>query len=95
VLKRALVIGPRCAVVAKKLEPFLGKREKDIFLAGKVAVDGAGTVLDLVSNLPHGHIRIALCEEQCAGGVQNRPSNRLALSRLTLSNAHLLLLTRN
>ena len=76
----------RCrAVRADKLQPFLGKREENVFLAREVAVDRAWAIFNLFGDLAHRHVRVALVEEERPRGVQNLPPYRFAFPTLTLS----------
>src|SRR3954470_14533083 len=69
-------------------ESFFGKRKKDVFLAGEVAVDGARAVLDLFSNLAHRHVGVPVSQEETARGRQNVPTHRLPLAGMPLFNPH-------
>ena len=49
---------------ADDLQPLLGQREEDIFLAGEVAVNGSRAIFNLFGNFAHRHAGVALIEEQ-------------------------------
>ena len=61
------------SLAARKQQPesFLRERQEDVVLAGEIAVDGGGAVLDLLGDLPDRHVLIALRDEQLARGVEN------------------------
>jgi hypothetical protein len=67
----------------QQVEPFLGEGEEDVVLAWEVAVDRSRAVFDTIGDLADRHVLIALCYEEIARGVQNRPCDRLALTLLT------------
>ena len=70
------------------LQAFLGEGEKDVFLAGEIAVNRPRAVLDLFSHLPHRHVGVALSQEQASCRGQNGAPDVLALSGMTFSNSH-------
>ena len=78
--------------IAEQPESFLGEREEDVVLAGEVSVDGGGAVFDAFGDFPNGDVLVALGDEQLAGGVQNRPAHRFAISLVTFLDSHELII---
>jgi hypothetical protein len=84
--EQRLVLGlPR---TAKQPEAFLGEREEDVVLAGEVAVDGGGAVLDALGNLANRDVPVAFGREQLPRGIENRAADRFAIPLLTFLNPH-------
>ena len=67
----------------KQPETFLSQREKDVVLAGEIAVNRSWAVFDPLGYFPDRYVVITLGDEQVPGCIQNRPRNRLPLPFLT------------
>ena len=74
--------------IAEQPEAFLGERVEDVVLAGKVAVNRGGAVLDAFGDLSDRDILIALGDEQFARGVENRAPDGFVVPFLSFSDAH-------
>jgi len=53
------------------MEAFVGEREEDVILAGVIAVNRRGAVLDALGDLSDGDVGVAFDEEELTGGVEN------------------------
>ena len=70
-------------------EALLGEREEDLVLAGEVAINGSGAVLNTFGDLAHRHGAVAFGDEQLPRGVKNGVAHRRAFTVLTFLDSHL------
>ena len=75
-------------MIAKCQQALFSERKKDVFLRRKIAVDGAGAVLDLFGNLAHRHIGIALGQKEGAGRAQNGVADMFSLTTVAFLDTH-------
>ena len=71
-------------------EPLFGEREEDVVLAGEIAVDGGGAVLDPLGDLANGNVAVALGDEEVASGVEDGFPNGLPFAVLSFFDTHAL-----
>ena len=64
-------------------EALFGKRQEDVVLAWEIPINRRRAVFDFFGDFPDGNVSISLGDEQLAGGVENRPGDRLPLPFLT------------
>ena len=69
-------------------EPLFSERQEDVVLAGKIAINGGGAVLDLLGDFSDGDVLVALGDEQLARSVQNRPGDRLPFPLMPFLDSH-------
>src|SRR5207248_6036245 len=74
--------------VAQQTEAFFRQLEEDVVFAGEVAVDRRGAVLDPLSDLADGDIGVALGDEEIARRVEDRSTDSLAITFLSLLDSH-------
>ncbi len=74
--------------VAEEAEAFLCERIEDVVLAGEVAVDGGGAVLDPFGDLANGNVVEALGDKEFARRVEDRPADRLAVPFVSFFDSH-------
>ena len=75
------------------VEAFLREGEEDVVLAGEVAVDRGGAVLDLLRDLADRDVLVALGDEELPGSVQYGAGRCLTLPFLTFLDPHVPLQT--
>ena len=74
--------------VAEEPESLLRKREEDVVLARKIAVDRRRAVLDPLGNFPNRDVSVPLGREKVAGSIEYGSTDSLAIPLLALFDSH-------
>ena len=90
VVERARRVGIGGAhLLVEAMKAFLGQGEEDVVLAGEVAVDGRGAVLDALGDLANRDALIAFGDEQVARGGEDGGGDGLPFTVLAFFCSHI------